>query len=337
MKKAVLLQSGEIHIEEVPVPKPKAGEVLIKVHRVGICGSDIHFYHEPPSFLDYPLVQGHEMSGEVIDPNGAAGLKAGDKIVAGTTFVCGECVWCKKGMFNRCRNLRILGANTDGCAAEYICLPEYLVFKIPAHLSYDLAAMNEPLSVGVHACNMAGDLSGKNVLVIGAGVIGNVTAQAAKAKGADKVMISGRSQYRLNCAKECGIDLCINDAKEDLEAAVWREFGDGADVVFECAGAAETLNASLKNVIEGGIVVIEGLFFGLQAIDANAMQDKEIHVVGSKICNRADTEETIALLAEGKVNLTPLITAHFALEDYKEAYDRLADKSAHMMKVLLDL
>jgi L-iditol 2-dehydrogenase len=337
MKKAVLLSSGEIRIEEAPIPAPRPGEVLIKVHYVGICGSDIHFYHALPAFAAYPLVQGHEMSGEVVDPNGAEGLRAGDKIVIGTTVYCGECARCKQGLGNRCRDLKIVGATTDGCAAEYVCIPKSLVHKIPEEIPYDAAAVLEPLSVGVHACNMAGDLTGKNVLVVGAGIIGNVTAQAAKAKGAAKVMISGRTDYRLDFARKTGIDLCVNDAKEDLEAAVLREFGDYADVVFECIGVEASLDASLKTAIEGGVVVIEGLFHGLQEADVNLIQDKELSVVGSKIFNQADSAEAIAMLAEGRVDLASLITAHFKLEDFKAAYDHIANKSNHVMKVMLNL
>ncbi|MDR0876244.1 MAG: alcohol dehydrogenase catalytic domain-containing protein [Clostridiales Family XIII bacterium] len=337
MKKAVLLQSGEIRTEEAPIPQPRPGEALIRVHHVGICGSDIHFFHAKPPDANYPLVQGHEMSGEIVDPNGSAHLKEGDKVVACSTVFCGECEWCKKGISNRCPELRILGVTTDGCAAEYICLPENILLKIPRNLPYDTAAVLEPLSVGVHACNMAGDLSGKNVLVVGAGVIGNVTAQAAKAKGAGKVMISGRTQYRLNFAKKTGIEYLVNDSAEDLDTAVLREFGGGADVVFECIGSETSANASLRNVQNGGVVVIEGLFYGPQAIELDFVQDKEIHVVGSKIFNKTDLEESVSLLTEGKVDLASLITAHFRLEHFKDAYDHIADKSNQVMKVLLDL
>ncbi|MDR3295614.1 MAG: alcohol dehydrogenase catalytic domain-containing protein [Clostridiales Family XIII bacterium] len=334
MKKVVLVKPGEVRVEEAAVPEPRKGEILLKVHNIGICGSDIHIFQGLLPFVRFPVVQGHEMSGEVADPNGSARLKKGDRVVIIPRTLCRECEDCKSGRDNWCKDLKILGVHTDGVAAEYVSVPEYLALKIPDAIPYDVAAMIEPLAVTVHACNVAGDLAGKNVLVVGAGVIGNLAAQAAKAKGA-RVMIAGRTQYRLDYAKAAGIDFCVNDQKEDLGEALKREFGGGADVVFECIGVETSVNESFLRCRKGGIVIIAGIFGELQRVDMFTLQDKELIVIGTMLYLKSDFEESIALALEGKVSLPPLITGSFPLERFQDAYAHIADKANQVMKVMI--
>lgn len=337
MKKAVLQTPGEVVIVQANVPQPLPGEILLQVRNIGICGSDIHIYEGLLPFVTFPVMQGHEMSGVVADANGSARLSNGDKVTIIPRTLCNGCSDCAGVNTNWCSQLQILGVHKDGVAAEYVCVPEYTAVKVPAEMPFDEAAMIEPLAVCVHACNIAGDLKDKNVLVIGAGVIGNLTAQAAKAKGA-RVMIAGRTSYRLDFARDVGIPLCVNDKDEDLLARVKNEFGEyGADVVFECIGVDSSVNESFYKCRKGGTVVILGIFGEKQLIDVYTLQDKELRVIGSMLYTVPDFEESITLAQTGKVLLKPLITGNFPLTEFAEAYRFIEEKRAPVMKVMIDI
>jgi len=333
MKISYLKKPGLHEIGTAPIPVPKAGEVLIQVKNVGICGSDIHMNAGTQPDVTYPVIQGHEMSGVIVDANGSASFKEGDRVVALPQTFCGECDRCISGVNNRCRELKIIGVHMDGFAQEYIALPERIVLPIPQDMPFDIGAMIEPLAVGVHAVSMAGDVKGKNLLVIGAGIIGNLTAQAAAAKGAN-VMVAGRTDYRLDFARQAGIKLCVNPAKEDLSAAVAEHFGaDGADIVIEAIGVADSVNESFRQCKKGGTVVVMGVFGEYQLIDLFTLQDKELHVVGSMMYTLSDFREAISLEVENVVMLAPLVTTVLPIEQFDEAYKIIETKSMPVMKV----
>jgi L-iditol 2-dehydrogenase len=336
MRKEVMVKPGVIEIQEAEKPVLKPGEVLINVKSVGICGSDVHIFHGKLPFVQYPVVQGHEATGVVVETCESKDIKVGDRVVIQPQITCGECYPCKTGKYHICDNLQIMGVHTDGVAAEYVAIKEERVTKIPADMPFDVGTMIEPLSVAVHAVNLAGDVNGKNVLVIGAGTIGNLVAQAAKAKGA-KVMITGRTQYRLDYAKDFGIDFCINEREESVREAVAREFGSGADVAIECIGVDRSVNEALEYCRKGGQVVITGVFGEKQLIAINLIQDKELTVYGSQMYREPDYQESIALVQEGKVQLKPLITAHFALEEYDKAYEYMMARKDPVMKVIVNI
>ena len=332
------LKSPGVHaLESAPVPVPQPGEVLVRVKNIGVCGSDIHMNAGTQPDVDYPVIQGHEMSGVIADANGSDIFKDGDHVVAMPQTFCGVCDRCTSGFNNRCREMKIIGVHMNGFAQEYIALPERLVLRIPQDMPLEIAAMIEPLAVAVHAISMAGDVKGKNLLVIGAGVIGNLAAQVAAAKGAN-VMISGRTGYRLGFAAQVGIGLCVDTKEEDLSEAVAKHFGaDGADVVIEAIGVADSVNESFRQCTDGGIVVISGIFGEYQSVDLYMLQDKELSVIGTMMYTIKDFEESISLVQEGLVQLKPLATAVFPVEKFAEAYEVIETKSKPVMKVLIEL
>jgi len=337
LKQAAMVSPGNIEIHEIQIPVLKAGEVLVKIHRVGICGSDVHIRHGELPFVKYPIVQGHEACGVVAGTCECNNdIQVGDKVIIIPRIICGECYACKSGKTNFCEKLQIIGVHINGVCSEYVSIPERSVIKIPELIPFDIGAMIEPLAVAVHTLNMAGEVKDRNVLVIGAGVIGNLVAQAAKARGA-KVMIVGRTQYRLDFAKQFGIDYCINEKNEDLGLAVSNRFGKGADICFECIGVDKSVNDCLAYCKKGGIVVIAGVFGEKQLIDLFALQDKELNVIGSMLYVEKDFQESITLIEQRKVQLEPLISAHYALEDFDGAYNYIADKSNPVMKVIIDI
>jgi len=249
-----MLRPGQIVFENVAVPNIEDSEVLIKVMRIGICGSDIHVYHGKHPYTSYPVIQGHEFSGKVVKTGKKVKkVKEGDKVVVQPQVVCGECYPCKHGRYNICDNLKVMGFQTEGCAKEYFKVEEEKVLKIPENMSYDEGALVEPLAVACHALRRSEmELKDKKIIVLGAGTIGNLVAQASKAKGAAKVMITDISKFRLNLAKECGIDIVLDVSKYDLSEETVKEFGaDRADLILECIGFQATINNAINNARKG--------------------------------------------------------------------------------------
>jgi len=197
MKQARLIEPETIVLEEVERPVPANTQVLIAVKRIGICGSDIHAYYDRHPYISCPIVQGHEFSGEVVElGSGVDRLSPGDRVTVMPQLVCGVCLPCTQGRYHICNELKVIGCQADGAAREFIPVDQDLVVKLPGDMSFDHGAMVEPVAVGVHALGRLGDVTGKSLLVFGAGPIGNLTAQAARGLGAASVMISDISSFR---------------------------------------------------------------------------------------------------------------------------------------------
>ena len=336
MKQAVMIGPGTVETREVEKPVLRPGEALVRIKRVGICGSDVHVSHGALPFVQYPIVQGHEACGDVVETCECENIRVRDKAVIIPASICGECNACTSGRTNLCEKLQIIGVHIDGLCSQYVRVPEEVIVRIPEHISYDIGAMIEPLAVAVHAVRQAGEVKDKSVLVMGAGMIGNLTAQVAKALGA-KVMIVGRTQYRLDFAKQFGIDYSINEISGDVSAAVSKAFGRGADICIECIGVAKSVNDCFAYSKKGGTVVIVGIFGERQLIDVFSLQDKELVVRGAMMYVRRDFEESVALIEQGKLNLEPLISAHFGLESFDTAYQYISNRNNPVMKVMIDI
>ena len=235
MLQQVMTAPGEIIFREIPTPKPEAGEVLIRIEEIGVCGSDIHVYHGKHPFTSYPVTQGHEVSGRVEALGaGVTGLQAGQKVTIQPQVVCGQCYPCRHGKYNLCEQLKVMGFQTTGAASHFFAVEAAKVTPLPEEMSYEEGAMIEPLAVAVHAVRQAGDVRGKGILVLGAGPIGNLVAQTAKGMGAEKVMITDLSDYRLEKAAECGIPCRVNTGKQELGEAILDYFGpDRADLIYD--------------------------------------------------------------------------------------------------------
>ena len=222
-----MIKPGEIEIREVPeLRSVEKNEVKLKIRKIGVCGSDIHVYHGKHPFTSYPVVQGHEYSGEVVEIGASVKkVSIGDKATARPQLVCGVCPSCLRGDYNICNDLKVEGFQAPGTAQDYFIVPEERIIKLPNSLSYEQGAMIEPAAVGAHCTSKAGDLKGKNVVVIGAGPIGNLVTQFAQARGAAKVLITDVSDFRLRKAEACGIKYTSNGLNEDFVTASKRVFG----------------------------------------------------------------------------------------------------------------
>lgn len=339
MIQVVLSQPEKIEIREVPKPVPAAGEVLLKIKRIGICGSDIHAYYGKHPYIKCPIVQGHEFSAEMAELGpGVTQFQIGDRVTIRPQLTCGQCYQCRHGNYHICENLKVIGCQADGAAQEFLTVPQEIVVKLPDSIDDDLGAMVEPLAVGVHAVGRLSELKGRNILILGAGPIGNLTAQAAKALGAGSVMVADLSDIRLEIARKCGIDIVVNNLEQDLAREVKDRFGEAkADAIFECVGSEKTVGLAINLARKGSEIIIVGVFEEKPVIDFGLIQDRELKVIGSLMYKKEDYDTAISLIESKKVHLEPLISRHFTLKEYAQAYKYIEANREKTMKILIDV
>jgi L-iditol 2-dehydrogenase len=330
---------GKIEFCEVARPQPGEEQVLVRIMRIGVCGSDLHVYRGTHPYTSYPVVQGHEVSGVIAElGRGVTGLAVGEKVTIQPQVTCGECYSCRNGDYHICDSLKVMGFQTTGAASEFFAVDATKVLKLPDELSLDEGAMVEPLAVAVHALGRAGGAAGKKVLVLGAGPIGNLVAQAAKGTGAQSVMISDLSDYRLGLAKACGVDCTVNPSTADLGEALRAAFGkDRADLTLECVGVEATMEQAIRLARKGTQIVVVGVFGEKAMVDLGSVQDRELKLIGTLMYQEKDYRKAIELAAAGKVDLKPLITDHFAFRDYLAAYQHIEARRSGVLKVIIDV
>lgn len=338
MKQAVMTAPGEIKIREIEVPEPGKDEVLLRIQRIGVCGSDVHVFHGLHPYTSYPVVQGHEFSATLAAVgDGVEGLTPGMKVTSMPQIVCGKCAPCLRGDYHICDYLKVQGFQAPGCAQEYWVTDAEKVIPLPDSFSYEQGALVEPVSVAVHSTSRVGEIEGRRVAVLGAGPIGNLVGQVARANGA-QVLITDLSDYRLEIAQQCGLARISNAAKENLADAAARIFGpDGFDVVFECVGVEDTMTAAIENIQKGGTIVVVGVFGEKPRIDMGLVQDRELNLHGTLMYQRPDYERAVELINTGAVVTAPLFSKHFSMEDYLEAYRFIDTQRDKTMKVFIDV
>ena len=331
---------GTIEYKDIPKPKDLLpNEILLKIQRIGICGSDVHVFHGEHPATPYPVVQGHEYSA-IIEAVGKHVTKAkpGMKATARPQLVCGECGPCRRGQYNACQNLKVQGFQAPGVAQDYFIVPEDRLVVLPDSLTLEQGAMVEPSAVGAHSTSRTTGIEGKNVVVSGAGTIGNLVAQFAKARGAKKVMITDVSNYRLEVARKCGIENTLNIKETPFSEGVRDCFGaDGFQVGLEAAGVQESLDVLIANVEKGGDIVILGVYAKNPTVNMYHVGEHELNVFGSMMYRHEDYETAVEMIARGEIKLDPLISKHFPFEKYQDAYKYIEEKGDKNMKVIIDL
>lgn len=340
MRQAILVEPKHIEFKEVAEPKAAdltAHQVLVNIKRIGICGSEIHSYHglHPATF--YPVVQGHEYSGVVMAVGSEVTIcKPGDHITARPQLVCGKCNPCKRGQYNVCEHLRVQAFQADGAAQDFFVVDDDRVAKLPEGMSLDYGAMIEPSAVGAHASNRT-DVKGKNVVVSGAGTIGNLIAQFCIARGAKNVLITDISDLRLAKARECGIKHTLNITKKTLKEAAQELFGEeGYQVGFEVAGVEVSIRSLMETIEKGSDIVVVAVFAKDPALSMFYLGEHELRLIGSMMYRHEDYLTAIDYVSKGIVNLKPLVSNRFAFEEYDDAYKFIDTHRETSMKVLID-
>lgn len=340
MRQAILVEPKHIEFKEVAEPKAAdltAHQVLVNIKRIGICGSEIHSYHglHPATF--YPVVQGHEYSGVVMAVGSEVTVcKPGDHITARPQLVCGKCNPCKRGQYNVCEHLRVQAFQADGAAQDFFVVDDDRVAKLPEGMSLDYGAMIEPAAVGAHASNRT-DVKGKNVVVSGAGTIGNLIAQFCIARGAKNVLITDVSDLRLAKARECGIKHTLNITKKTLKEAANDLFGEeGYQIGFEVAGVEVSIRSLMETIEKGSDIVVVAVFAKDPALSMFYLGEHELRLIGSMMYRHEDYLTAIDYVNKGIVNLKPLVSNRFAFEEYDDAYKFIDAHRETSMKVLID-
>jgi L-iditol 2-dehydrogenase len=312
---AVLYAPRDLRVEERAVPEPGPREVLVEIAAVGVCGSDVHYYEHGrigSYVVTEPMVLGHESSGRVVALGpGASKHRVGDRVTLEPGVPCGGCRECRAGRYNLCRDVRFFATPPiDGAFANYVTIHEDFAFALPESVSDQAGALMEPLSVGVWACQKAGIRPGDRVLVTGAGPIGLLALQAARAFGATEVTVSDVNPHRLALAERTGATRAINVAETPLEDA-----GIEVDALIECSGHPASLKAGIAALRPAATAVLVGMGPEEEGtVPLSLIQNRELWLTGT--FRYANTYPTaIALAADGRVDLEAIITGHYALDE----------------------
>jgi len=317
MRASVLRGVGDVIVEERAVPRPAAGEVLVRIGSVGVCGSDVHYYDHGrigPYVVERPLVLGHEAGGEVAAVGaGVTGLTQGQRVSVEPGVPCRSCPQCLAGRYNLCPDVRFFATPPyDGAFCEYVLMPAAFVHPVPDSVSDDAAGLIEPLSVGVWACRRGRVSPGSRVLITGAGPIGLVCVQAAFAFGAAEVTVSDVNPHRLAVAADLGATTI------DVSTTSLADAGVEPDVLLECSGNARATADAIGTVARAGHVVLIGMGSDQLVLPLPRVQDRELTLTGA--FRYANTWPTaIALVAAGGVDLDRLVTGHYGLEQVEQA------------------
>ena len=348
---AVMYGIGDVRIESRAVPRPKDDEVLVRVKRVGVCGSDVHYFTRGrigDFVVRQPMILGHECSG-VIEAvgDGVTTFSPGDRVAVEPGYTCRTCFYCKAGHYNLCPNVTFMATPpVDGAFCEYVAWPEDFVFGLPPSMSFEAGAMMEPLAVGLWAAERGGVKSGDAVAIFGSGPIGLLTLQAAKVAGATTLIAVDIVPARLDHARRLGATHVVNDrdgtALEQIRSITNALRGSGpaytgVDVAFETAGAERATRNALASTRPGGVAVLVGLPpQTMVEIDLVAAASKEIDIRGQfRYANRYPA--AISLSAKGRVDVESLVTHHFPLREVADAL-RFADQhKAESLKVIVDV
>ncbi len=325
-------------------PDPAVGEdeVLIRVKACGICGSDVHGFTGKTGRRLPPLIMGHEAAGVVENPGkNVNGFKKGDRVCFDSTVYCNKCQPCLNGLYNRCDKRQVLGVSTPefkrhGAFAEYVAVPSWIVSKIPDNMSFIQAAFLEPASIGTHAGNRPPISSENTVVVIGGGTIGLFVMQAAKLRGAAKVIVVDINEFRLGLASKLGADTVINPLESDLRETILKETQDkGADVTFEVVGYAKTFRDGISITKTGGHVIAVGNLEQTAEFNLQELVARELTFRGS-YASSGEFSECIGLVASGKINIEPLISDVLPLKDGPGAFERLHKAEENLLKIVLE-
>ena len=340
--KAVAKTRPGVGIEVIDVPRPviQPGEVLLQVAACGICGSDLHTYEWTKSGrerrgkpIELPRVLGHEPSGVVAEVGaGVTNVKVGDRVTSDSWGGCGQCYYCRIGKVNLCEPRFNIGSLRDGALAEYVLVPSFNLYPLPANVSLEIGAMIEPLGVAVHAVERCTTLKpGDRAVVLGPGPIGLLTAMVVRAAGAS-VTVLGLSgdRVRLDLAAKLGFDTIVTDGPGGTQGVFDRTDGRGADIVFDAAGA---LQAAVPLARKGGEVVILGLPSDEITLDLLAAISKELTFTISLGRNPTSWHRAINMLASGALDISPLISHRLSLDDAERAFQLL--RSGDGVKILL--
>lgn len=341
MKALVLTEYKKLELQDLPKPDPGPNEVLIRVEACGVCGSDVHGYDGSTGRRIPPLVMGHEAAGTVADVGAnVTNFRSGQRVTFDSTVSCGTCFFCQRGNINLCDNRQVLGVSCGdyrraGAFAEFVSVPARILHPLPDSLSFEKAAMIEAISVGVHAVAITPVSLNDTAVIVGAGMIGLLTLQAAHLAGCRKLIVVDVDDSRLRTAQQLGATHVINAKTTDVPSAI-RELTDkrGADVAFECVGTTATVTSAIESTRKGGTVTLVGNIAPKIDLPLQSVVTRQIRLQGS-CASSGEIPACIDLLASGAIRVEPMLSAFAPLEDGPKWFERLYSHEPNLMKVVL--
>lgn len=341
MKALLLSENSHLEITDLPQPEIGTDEVLVRVAACGICGSDVHGYDGSSGRRIPPIVMGHEAAGTVT----AVGkevrdYKPGDRVTFDSTVYCGRCEFCRRGEANLCDNRQVIGVSCGdyrrhGAFAEYVTVPARILYHLPDTFAFSEAAMLEAVSVALHAVQVSDVREGESALVIGAGMIGLLTLQAARAAGCRRVFIADVDATRLELARQLGADETVHRSGAELVGEVLKlTRGRGVDVSYEAVGRNETVTAAIEATRKGGTVTLVGNIQPEVTIPLQKVVSRQLRLQGS-CASAGEYPQAIEMIADGRIKVKPLITAVASLEEGPRWFERLHAGEPNLMKVVL--
>lgn len=340
MKAAVFTGLKRIETQEVPQPRPKADEVLIRVRAAGVCGSEVHAFIGTHPFRKPPAIMGHEVSGDVVEVGSEVrGVSVGERVIVNPQKVCGSCFYCQSGSSHLCIRKTMMGTPAwTGAFGEFVTSHESCVIKIPDSFSYEEGVMCEPLAVGVHSAKKARVALGETVLVLGSGAIGLCCIAAAKAAGATKILATDAYDYNLELARKAGAEAVFNvRSGGSLGEAVAESLRpEGADVVMVTAGFDPVVAQALVHVRKLGRVALVALFDGALTIEEPFhIGLKELEVIGVHTYEHQDFYTAIDLIQKGSVDVKSMVSHVLPIEEAQRALELVHNKTENNAKVIL--
>ncbi len=341
MKALLLKKYMEMELADMPAPEIGAGDVLVQVKACGICGSDVHGFDGSTGRRIPPLVMGHEAAGVVAGTGPQVqGFKEGDRVTFDSTISCGACFFCRRGEINLCDNRQVLGVSCGeyrrhGAFADFVAVPQHIVYKLPDSLSFEKAAMIEAVSVAVHAADLTPVRLGDTAVVVGSGMIGLLAIQALRLAGCGRVIAVDVDDKKLEAARQLGADEAVNPNNVDVPAFV-RECtgGRGADIAMEVVGATGPLQTALASLRKGGGMTLVGNISPQVELPLQSVVTRQIKLTGS-CASSGEYPACIRLLAQGAIRVEPMISAVAPLAQGVSWFHRLYNKEPNLMKVIL--
>lgn len=341
MKALVLTEYRTFALHEVPTPEPAAAEVLVAVKACGICGSDVHGMDGSTGRRRPPIIMGHEAAGVIAAVGaGVTGWRIGDRVTFDSTIYCGQCWFCRRGLINLCDNRRVLGVSCEeyrrhGAFADYVAVPQHILYRLPEAATFEQAAMVEALSIAVHAAGRAPLVLGDTAVVLGAGMIGLLLIQVLRAAGCGLIVAVDIDPARLDLACRLGADLALRPGVHDVTSELLqRTQGRGADLAFEVVGLAPTVLAAVACLRKGGALTLVGNLASTVELPLQAVVTRQISLLGT-CASAGEYPACLDLIARRAVDVDALISARVPLAQGADWFNRLYNREPGLMKVIL--
>lgn len=341
MKALILQEYHTFSYEDVPEPVIGANEALIQVKACGICGSDVHGIDGSTGRRIPPIIMGHEASGVIVQVGAQAqDFAIGDRVTFDSTIYCGTCHFCRRGQINLCDNRRVLGVSCDeyrqhGAFAEYVAVPQHILYHLPEQVSYEHAAMVEALSIAVHAAEMTPISLNDTAVVVGSGMIGLLLIQTLRIAGCGRIIAVDLDPHKLELAQELGADEILYADQVEVPAAV-RDLTQqrGADIVFEVVGLSKTFQTAIHSVKKGGAVTLIGNFSATLDFPLQVAVTRQLRIQGS-CASSGEYPACLDLIASGRINVEILISQVAPLAEGAIWFKKLYNREENLMKVIL--